>query len=105
MGIVMGLPNHLSLSSWRGCRQVVAGRLVNCYSTKDMILSLMFQAKRSSLGTFNPSDGVGSILKPVCGTCPVPISGVENIDISDLVSGHEDYCLVTGRILERVRHG
>jgi hypothetical protein len=102
--IIMGLPNHLSLSSWKGCRQVVAGRLVNCFSTKDLILSLMFQAKRSSLGTFNPSQGVGSILKPVCGTCPVPVSGVENIDISDLVSGHEDYCLVTGKILERVRH-
>lgn len=103
--VIMGLPNHLSLSSWKGCRQVVAGRLVNCFSTKDLILSLMFQAKRSSLGSFNPSQGVGSILKPVCGTCPVPVSGVENIDISDLVSGHEDYCLVTGKILERVRHG
>eukprot|EP00980_Cylindrotheca_fusiformis_P003151 scaffold721_cov131-Cylindrotheca_fusiformis.AAC.41 len=103
--IIMGLPNHLSLSSWKACRQVVAGRLVNCFSTKDLILSLMFQAKRSSLGSFNPSQGVGSILKPVCGTCPVPVSGVENIDISDLVSGHEDYCLVTGRILKRVRHG
>lgn len=103
--IIMGLPNHLSISSWKGCRQVVAGRLVNCYSTKDLILSLMFQAKRSSLGSFNPSQGMGSILKPVCGTCPVPLSGVENIDISDLVSGHEDYCLVTGKILERARHG
>lgn len=103
--IMMGLPNHLSVSSWIGCRQVVAGRLVNCYSTKDLILSLMFQAKRSSLGSFNPAQGVGSILKPVCGTCPVPLPGVENIDISDLVSGHEEYCLVTGRILERVRHG
>jgi hypothetical protein len=103
--IIMGLPNHLSLSSWKGCRQVVAGRLVNCFSSKDLILSLMFQAKRSSLGSFNPSQGVGSILKPVCGTCPVPVAGIENIDISDLVSGHEDYCLVTGKILERVRHG
>jgi hypothetical protein len=96
--IIMGLPNHLSLLSWKACRQVVAGRLVNCYSTKDLILSLMFQAKR-----FSP--GVESILKPVCGTCPVHEPGVENIDVSDLISGHQDYCLVTGKILERVRHG
>ena len=103
--IMMGLPNHLSLTSWKSCRQVVAGRLVNCFSTNDMILSLMFQAKRSSFGNFNTSKGVGSILKPVCGTCAVPVHGVENIDISDIVTGHQDYCLVTGKILERVRHG
>lgn len=101
--IMMGLPNHLSLSSWKACRQVVAGRLVNCFSSKDLILSLMFQAKRFSGGNFNK--GVGSFLKPVCGTCPVHIPGVENIDVSDLVSGHQDYCLVTGKILERVHHG
>jgi hypothetical protein len=96
--IMMGLPNHLSLSSWKACRQVVGGRLVNCFSTKDLILSLMFQAKR-----FSP--GVQSILKPVCGTCEVNEPGVENIDVSDLVQGHQDYCLLTGKILERVKLG
>jgi hypothetical protein len=100
--VIMGVPNHLNLLSWKACRQVVAGRLVNCYSRKDLILSLMFQAKRLS-GNFNNAGG--SLLKPVCGTCPVLVPGVENIDVSDLVSGHQDYCLVTGRIMERVRHG
>jgi hypothetical protein len=90
--VLMGLPNHLSLTSWTACRQVVAGRLVNCFSQRDLILSLMFQFKR--LG-----------LKPVCGTCPVNVTGVENVDVSDLVSAHQDYTLVTGAILERVRHG
>jgi hypothetical protein len=101
--VIMGVPNHLNLLSWKACRQIVAGRLVNCYSRKDLILSLMFQAKRLS-GNFNTAGG-GSLLKPVCGTCPVLVPGVENIDVSDLVSGHQDYCLVTGKILERVRHG
>ena len=90
--ILMGLPNHLSSHSWTTCRQVVAGRLVNCYSQKDLVLSLMFQFKR--LG-----------LKPVCGTCAVNVSGVENIDVTDIVAGHQDYCLITGEILKRVRHG
>lgn len=45
----MGLPNHLSLSSWEACRQVVAGRVVNCFSQKDLILSLMFQYKKFGL--------------------------------------------------------
>ena len=100
--VLMGLPNHLSLMSWRACRRVVAGRLVNCYSRNDYILSLMFQVKRSSV---NLDPTLGTVLKPVCGTYPVPLPGVENIDVSDIVQGHQDYCLVTGAILERVRHG
>ena len=91
--ILMGLPNHLSLSSWKACRQAVSGRLVNCYSQKDLILSLMFQIKK-----------FGG-LKPVCGVCAVNVPGVENIDVTDLVSGHRDYCLSTGEILKRVRLG
>lgn len=31
------------------------------------------------------------------------VPGVENFDVSDLVSGHQDYCLITGDILRRVR--
>jgi len=92
--ILMGTPNHVSLRSWEACRRVVAGRLINCYSRKDLILSLMFQLKRFQ-----------GILRPVCGTSPVSISGVENYDITDLVSAHTDYCLVTGEILKRVKHG
>ncbi|GAX20178.1 hypothetical protein FisN_12Hh023 [Fistulifera solaris] len=91
--ILMGLPNHLSLSSWKACRQVVAGRLVNCFSQKDLILSLMFQLKR-----------FGG-LKPVCGVCAVKVAGVENVDVTDLVLGHQDYTTCIGDILEKVRHG
>jgi hypothetical protein len=45
------------------------------------------------------------ILRPVCGTSPVSVNGVENFDVTDLISAHTDYCLVTGEILKRVRHG
>lgn len=92
--ILMGLPNHLNLTSWVACRQVVGGRLINCYSRKDLILSLMFQSKKITRG-----------LKRVCGTCAVEVPGVENFDVTDLVGGHQDYCLATGNILKRVRHG
>ncbi|KAL7536986.1 hypothetical protein ACHAXR_007520, partial [Thalassiosira sp. AJA248-18] len=57
--ILMGTPNHVSLKSWEACRRVVAGRIINCYSRKDLILSLMFQMKRFQ-----------GILRPVCGTSP-----------------------------------
>jgi hypothetical protein len=62
--ILMGTPNHISLKSWEACRRVVAGRLINCYSRKDLILSLMFQMKRFQ-----------GILRPVCGTSPVSVNG------------------------------
>ena len=63
----------------------------------------MFQAKRFSGGSLN--QGISSILKPVCGTCPVEVPGVENIDCSDLILGHQDYCLETGKILKRIGLG
>jgi hypothetical protein len=92
--IIMGLPNHLSLHSWESCRRVVAGRLVNCYSKKDMILSLMFQIKRLT-----------GALRPVCGTSPVRVRGVENYNVERLISAHSDYCAATGHILRMIYHG
>mmetsp|Transcript_1730 Transcript_1730/g.3235 ORF Transcript_1730/g.3235 Transcript_1730/m.3235 type:complete len:112 (+) Transcript_1730:1-336(+) len=90
----MGLPNHLSLPSLEACRRIVAGRLVNCYSQKDLILSLMFQFHRLS-----------GALRPVCGTSPVRIRGVENYDVSSLISAHSDYCTMTPHILRMIYHG
>ena len=92
--ILMGLPNHLNKKSWVACRQIVGGRLVNCYSRTDLILSLMFQIKRMTTG-----------LKKVCGTNPIDVPGVENFNVTDLIPGHQDYCFATGEILKRVRHG
>jgi dienelactone hydrolase len=92
--ILMGLPNHLSLNSFEACRRIVAGRLVNCYSQKDLILSLMFQFHRLS-----------GALRAVCGTSPVHVRGIENYDVSALVSAHSDYCNMTGHILRMIYHG
>jgi len=92
--ILMGLPNHLSLQSWESCRCIVAGRLINCYSRRDLILSLMFQMKR-----------LAGALKPVCGTSPVNVQGVENYDVSNFISAHSDYCRMIGHILRMINHG
>lgn len=92
--IIMGLPNHMNLTSWEACRQIVGGRVINCYSRKDLILSLMFQSKKITSG-----------LKKVCGTCAIDVPGVENYDVTDIVNGHLDYCFAAGDILKRVRHG
>ena len=92
--ILMGLPNHVSLPSWFAARRIVSGRLVNCYSTKDLILSVLFQYKRLT-----------GVLRPVCGCAPVRVPGVENYDITHMLNSHADYTLVVGDILRLVRHG
>jgi hypothetical protein len=83
----MGCPQHISLDSWRICRRLVTGRLVNCYSKNDLILGLMFQLKRVKLGV-----STTSIFRPFCGTHPVDVHGVENVDVYHLISQHVDYC-------------
>ena len=92
--ILMGTPNHVSIPSWKAARRVVSGRLVNCYSTKDMILSVLFQYKRLT-----------GVLRPVCGCAPVRVPGVENYDVTNMLNSHADYTLVVGDILRLVRHG
>jgi hypothetical protein len=90
--VLMGAPLHLDSQSWEACRLVLSGRLINCYAPNDQILSLMFQFKMVSIGN-------------VCGTVPVPIPGVENYDVSSIISSHSDYCLKVEEILQLVRHG
>lgn len=92
--ILMGMPQYLSLRSWKACREVVAGRLVNVYSRKDKVLSYIFKY-RNLMGSY----------KPVVGNGTVAVPGVENIDVTDMVSSHEDYSTMVGQILQRVRHG
>jgi hypothetical protein len=80
--------------AWSTCRAIVSGRLVNVYSRKDRMLTYMFQYKH-----------LKGALKPVCGTCTVPVPGVENVDVTDLVSRHLEYRVRVSDILERICHG
>mmetsp|Transcript_23451 Transcript_23451/g.35001 ORF Transcript_23451/g.35001 Transcript_23451/m.35001 type:complete len:514 (+) Transcript_23451:1321-2862(+) len=91
--IVMGTPNHVSIPSWAAARRIVAGRIVNCYSRRDYVLSLMFRFKRAR------------VMKPICGTTPIDCPGIENVDVSDLIATHSNYCLKVGEILRLVCHG
>lgn len=90
--ILMGMPNHLSLRSWMAIRTVVAGRIVNCYSTKDWIIGLMFQYKRMAIG------------RKVCGTSKVNVPGVENYNVTSLIQSHTDYCDAVPDILKLVQY-
>jgi len=88
--VLMGLPNHFNGDTWAEIRHVVAGRLVNCFSRKDFVLNFMFQMKKISM------------MRSVCGTMYVDVDGVENIDVTEIVQSHEDYCHRISDILRLV---
>ena len=90
--IFLGLPKAFRAHEWESFRSVVAGRLVNCFSQTDLMLRLMYRYKRLNV-------------EGVCGTGPVSLTGVEDVDVSDLVAGHSDYCYSINEILKRIRFG
>lgn len=68
---------------------MVAGRVVNIYSTNDYVLGFLYRSQSITLGVAG--------LQAVEG-----VKGVENVDVSDLVSGHTRYRFLTGPILKHI---
>uniref|UniRef100_A0A7S1FKN1 DUF726 domain-containing protein n=1 Tax=Corethron hystrix TaxID=216773 RepID=A0A7S1FKN1_9STRA len=105
--VIMGLPQHVNPKEWEKCREIVSGRLMNVYCPDDKILMLLFRYKNiaGGLRDFHYNNITGSF-KQICGTCVVPVSGVENIDVSHIIKGnHDDYCIFAGDILQHVHFG
>ena len=48
--VLLGAPVGTHHSEWAAARSVVAGRLVNCYSTQDWFLALMYRCKSWDVG-------------------------------------------------------
>jgi len=90
--VIMGTVASVNASTWVNTRSVVSGRIVNCYSTKDMILALMYRSKNLTTTVLNPPVGISSVKAP----------GVENYDVSHLVSGHGEYAVAVREILQLV---
>ncbi|KAI0400362.1 hypothetical protein F4802DRAFT_620147 [Xylaria palmicola] len=86
---LLGAPTPSSSAEWRRIRAVVAGRVVNAYSAGDYILGFLYRTSSIQFGVAG--------LQPVRG-----VTGVENIDVSDLVEGHTLYRHATGPILGRL---
>ena len=87
--ILMGTPAPATTSDWREMRSVVAGRLVNVYSSNDYVLGFLYRTSSVQLGVAG--------LQKIEG-----LSGVENVDVSDTVSGHLRYRYLVGAILAQI---
>ncbi|KAF3767319.1 DUF726-domain-containing protein [Cryphonectria parasitica EP155] len=74
---------------WRRIRSVVAGRVINVYSSKDYLLAFLYRANSLQYG--------------IAGLQAIPdVGGIENVDVSDLVLGHTQYRFLVGSILQEL---
>lgn len=87
---MFGSPIVANKDEYLKVRSVVVGRFVNGYSSNDWILGYLFRATS------------GGIMR-VAGLAPVlDIPGMENFDVTSLVSGHMNYRAAMPRLLREV---
>ncbi|KAJ1735764.1 hypothetical protein LPJ61_000361 [Coemansia biformis] len=87
---LFGAPIVASETEWRMAASVVGGRFVNAYSTKDWILGFFYRTTslgRNSIAGLHPISGV---------------NGLENVDVSDEVPGHNAYREVLPLLLHQL---
>ncbi|KAL2827699.1 hypothetical protein BJY01DRAFT_241094 [Aspergillus pseudoustus] len=84
--VFMGSPTPSDTPDWRRLRRVVNGRLINVYSENDSVLAFLYRTSSLQYG--------------VAGLQPIEnVPGVENLNVSDIISGHLRYQFLLGRIL------
>jgi len=88
--ILLGAPLTAPQKSWFQVRSVVSGRFVNGFARTDWVLNYLFRATSGGVGT-------------VAGLRPVEnVPGLENIDITDKISGHTSYRTFMPLILDQL---
>ncbi|KAI4090868.1 MAG: hypothetical protein LQ344_004515 [Seirophora lacunosa] len=87
--ILIGAPTPSDAASWRMLKTACPGRLVNVYSTNDRVLAFLYRTSSIQYG--------------IAGLAPIQgLPGVENIDVSDTVTGHLRYRFLIGKILSQI---
>ncbi|KAI8394237.1 uncharacterized protein BYT42DRAFT_609968 [Radiomyces spectabilis] len=85
--VLMGAPISVEdLSEWQHAISVTSGRFVNCYTSKDWVLALVYR--------------MHSLATSVAGLSPVPLDRVENIELE--LEGHTSYPTAVKDIIARI---
>ncbi|KAI6089794.1 DUF726-domain-containing protein [Hypoxylon rubiginosum] len=87
--VLIGAPIPSNTVHWQMMRTVVSGKLFNVYSENDYILGFLYRTTSMQLGIAG-LQAVGD-----------DIEGVENLDLSNEVTGHLRYPGLTAKILAR----
>jgi len=85
---LFGSPVESDPLSWAKIRAMTAGRVINGYCQTDWVLSFLFRAS--------------AICNHIAGLQKVDVEGIENIDLTSIVSGHVEYKDKLEEILEYV---
>ena len=87
---LLGTTVTAPIRTWCETRSVVSGRYVNAYAKNDWVLNYLFRATSGGLNT-------------VAGLRPVEdVPGLENIDVTDKISGHMSYRTFMPLILDQL---
>lgn len=89
--VLFGTPVSASKAQWKECTTVVSGRFVNGYATNDWLLGFLFRTSTAGLGNI-------AGLRPLC---HIEGNRVQNLDCTDLVTGHLSYRTSMPKLLKR----
>lgn len=84
--VLLGSPIPGANNDWRNARRVVAGRFINGFSENDWMLGVMY---RYQGWAFNSA-----------GIAAIQVHGVENVNLSSVISGHMEYKNKIGVIMD-----
>ncbi|KAB8294902.1 hypothetical protein EYC80_006860 [Monilinia laxa] len=87
--VLIGAPAPSDATAWRSMRSVVSGRLVNVYSENDYILAFLYRTSSIQFGVAGLQEAQD-------------VKGIENVNVSEMVSGHLRYQYLVGTILEKI---
>lgn len=88
--ILLGTTVTAPTKTWHEARSAVSGRFVNGYARNDWVLNYLFRATSGGLHTV-------AGLRPVEG-----VSGLDNVDVTDKISGHMSYRTFMPLILDQL---
>ncbi|KZT08796.1 DUF726-domain-containing protein [Laetiporus sulphureus 93-53] len=87
---LLGATVTAPLRTWLEVRSIISGRFVNGYARNDWVLNYLFRATSGGLNT-------------VAGLRPVKdVPGLENVDVTDKISGHMSYRTFMPLILDQL---
>ncbi|MCJ1392477.1 hypothetical protein MMC18_005344 [Xylographa bjoerkii] len=87
--VMIGAPTPSTTAEWRVMRTVVSGRLINVFSENDYVLGFLYRTSSIQFGIAG--------LQKIEG-----LPSVENVDVSEMVSGHLRYRYLVGSILNKI---
>ncbi|MCJ1476777.1 hypothetical protein MMC13_005446 [Lambiella insularis] len=87
--ILIGAPTPSDTADWRLLRTACAGRLINVYSERDRVLAFLYRTSSIQYGVAGLSKIEG-------------LPGVENVDVSETVTGHLRYRFLIGKVLQKI---